>query len=447
MFCRIFIEMIVQRLAPVCRFLAFQQRQQRYSLNIFRNRSTSQIQESRSIVDVLYQLRNISPSLEIFRQMHDQWCMHGFFIHEPFVEPSVFAHIESLVRSINDQRIVHQTFFLQIVKYTTYIVIQSLYNLRIIAHITLELPFGQLLSLRVLFIELFDDRFIESIILLAFFRIQASDEAFVRALQRSFLVLAVHLGIIHDIHVFPDTHLLCGSSRTSFVVIIEVFRHGERLVFIQRQVFQLRKPVAMDCLVMNEQAERLFLIPLILHPVNTHIRDQVGQITFFLNGIIFHGDESRIVVIALSRKNFPIIESRRQAFQMPFSDNRRLISCFLKQLRHGLLGSVEYTGCIVCKSVGMAVFAGQHTSTARSAQGIGNKTVDETHAIISDPVQIRSFNIPCVVTTHHLSCMVISHDVNNVVLFRGFFLLRGTAGQYGQQGCNARYRTNERVTS
>ena len=95
----------------------------------------------------------------------------------------------------------------------------------------------------------------------------------------------------------------------------------------------------------------------------------------------------------------------------------------------------------------MAVFAGQHTGTARSAQGIGNKTVDETHAIISDPVQIRSLNIPCVVTAHHLSRMVISHDVNNVVLFRGFFLLRGTAGQYGHQGCNARYRTNERVTS
>ena len=47
----------------------------------------------------------------------------------------------------------------------------------------------------------------------------------------------------------------------------------------------------------------------------------------------------------------------------------------------------------------------------------------------------------------HIGDGVVEADVNNVVLFRGFFLLRGTAGQYGQQGCNARYRTNERVTS
>lgn len=84
----------------------------------------------------------------------------------------------------------------------------------------------------------------------------------------------------------------------------------------------------------------------------------------------------------------------------------------------------------------MAVLTRQHTGTARSTERIGYKTVGELDTIVGDTVQIRCFDIPRIVTAHHLRRVVICHDIHDVVLFGRCFLF-GTArsGCSGQCSC------------
>ena len=95
--------------------------------------------------------------------------MHGFFVHESFVKPSVLAHIESLVAGVDHQGVVRQAFFVQIVQYASYVVIQGFYHLGIVAHVALIFPFRQFFSLRLGFIEFLDKWRIKGIVLCPFF--------------------------------------------------------------------------------------------------------------------------------------------------------------------------------------------------------------------------------------------------------------------------------------
>ena len=94
---RIFIEVIIQRFPPIFRMFSFQQRQQRYSLNIIRYRRTCQFKESRRIIDILNHLGDVAFTIETFRQTHNQRGTHRFFIHKAFIEPAMFTHIKSLI--------------------------------------------------------------------------------------------------------------------------------------------------------------------------------------------------------------------------------------------------------------------------------------------------------------------------------------------------------------
>ena len=106
MFRGIFVEMIVEGFPPVFRVFAFQQRNKGYTLNIGRYFCSRQFEEGRRIVDVLYHFGDVSPAVESFRQTHDKRCTHGFFIHETFIKPTVFAHVESLVGSVDNERVI-----------------------------------------------------------------------------------------------------------------------------------------------------------------------------------------------------------------------------------------------------------------------------------------------------------------------------------------------------
>lgn len=70
----------------------------------------------------------------------------------------------------------------------------------------------------------------------------------------------------------------------------------------------------------------------------------------------------------------------------------------------------------------MAVLAGKHTRTARSAQRVSHKTVGKDYTIVGDTVQIRSFHKATSIAAHHLCRMVVGHDVHDIVLFGSLFL-------------------------
>ena len=95
--------------------------------------------------------------------------------------------------------------------------------------------------------------------------------------------------------------------------------------------------LAVDGLVMDQDTEWFVLIPLILHPVDGVIGDEVRYITMFLYRIIILGDESRVIIIALSGHNLPIVEAGRQAFEVPFTNEGCFITGSLQEFRKCLL--------------------------------------------------------------------------------------------------------------
>lgn len=183
-------------------------------------------------------------------------------------------------------------------------------------------------------------------------------------------------------------------------------------------------PVAVYSLVVDEQAERLSLVPAVFHPVYGVVSDDVGDVAVPVDGAVLHGDEVRVVVVSLAGNNLPIVESGREAFQMPFPDDGCLVACLLEQFRKCLLGGVEYAGCVVVEPVCARVFSCEHACPAGAAQRVGHETVGESHAVGGDAVEVRGLHVTGVITAHHLCSVVISHDVDDVVgLFLAVFLL------------------------
>ena len=70
-----------------------------------------------------------------------------------------------------------------------------------------------------------------------------------------------------------------------------------------------------------------------------------------------------------------------------------------------------------------------HTSTTRATQRVCDKTVCKTYPFIGYPIQVRGVHITLVIATHHLSRMVVCHNVDNIQRF--FYYRLRTAGQSG----------------
>ena len=75
------------------------------------------------------------------------------------------------------------------------------------------------------------------------------------------------------------------------------------------------------------------------------------------------------------------------------------------------------------------MLSGKHTGTARSGKRVGHKAIYKFDSVVGDTVQIRSLHITLVITAHHLCCMIVSHNVYNIIRLMSSFLL----GQCGTQ--------------
>ena len=189
--------------------------------------------------------------------------------------------------------------------------------------------------------------------------------------------------------------------------------------------------------MVDEEAEGLILVALVLHPVDALVGNKVGQVAFLLDGIVLHGNEARIVIVTLAGQDFPVVEARRQAFEVPLADDGRLIARLLEQLGHGLLGAVEHAGRVVREAVGVAVLARNHAGTAGTAQRVGHEAVGEAHAVGGNAVEVGRLDVATVVATHHLRRVVVSHDVDDVVRLGLGLLLRRAGREQGQHNCRA----------
>ena len=87
-------------------------------------------------------------------------------------------------------------------------------------------------------------------------------------------------------------------------------------------------PATMGSLVLDHEHERLLRIAITCQPVNSGIRYDIRTIALHLH-TAFGRDEERIVVVALPRKDFPVVETLRFALQMGLPVERGLVALLL----------------------------------------------------------------------------------------------------------------------
>ena len=134
--------------------------------------------------------------------------------------------------------------------------------------------------------------------------------------------------------------------------------------------------------------EGFVFVPAVLQPFESDVGDDVcgisGDFLYTVGGV-----HCGVVVGTLSLQHLPEVETGGVALEVPFSDHRGLVSTFLKQLRKGLLSSVE-THSIGQLTVEVAVLAGKDYGPAGGTDGIGDEGAMEDHAFVGDSVDIRS---------------------------------------------------------
>ena len=281
----------------------------------------------------------------------------------------MLSHIEALVGGVDNHRVLEQPVVLKILNHTAHIAVNGVNHAPVVVHVALVFPFGQCLSREVRLLEFTDDGVVVGIPLRALRRCHAhvvgASPFFQQFVVGMDLVLMVgHLQVVDDIHILDDAHLLFLCGESSLIVVVEVVGQGINHVVIKVEVAGVRVPDAVRSLVVEQETEGLRLVALVAHPVYGEVGDDVGDVSLSLYFLAIV-DERRIIVVALSGQDVPVVEAGGIARQMPFAHDASLVAGLLQQLWEGLLAAVEGTR-VVGESVFMAVLAGEQTG-ARGA--------------------------------------------------------------------------------
>src|SRR6185436_1432966 len=98
---------------------------------------------------------------------------------------------------------------------------------------------------------------------------------------------------------------------------------------------------------------------------------------------------------------------------MPFADDGGLISGSLQKFGKSLLRAVEGLA-IIQHTIQMAIFAGEHYSAARRANGIGDQAIVKAHPFAPDAVDVRRVIESPSIGGDRLKCVVIGKEQDNV---------------------------------
>ena len=136
--------MIVERLTPVGWLLTLKKWEERTTLNVRRHLCTCCLEEGWCIVDVLYHLPN--NAMLTTWEINQQWCAERLLIHETLVEPSMLAHVETLVRGVDNHCVLKESMLAKILNDTTHVAVNRMDHTHIVVHIALILPFSESLT-------------------------------------------------------------------------------------------------------------------------------------------------------------------------------------------------------------------------------------------------------------------------------------------------------------
>ena len=157
------------------------------------------------------------------------------------------------------------------------------------------------------------------------------------------------------------------------------------------------------------------LVALILHPVDSLVCDDIGQVTLLTISLAVHLDKVGVVVIALTWDDVPIVKACGSRHEVPLANECGLVARLLHQLRHSLLRTIEDAVLIVGKAIFVAVLTSEHTCTAGARQRIGYVGIDELDAVGCNTIQIGGGYVCVVIARHHLRRVVVGHDIDDVV--------------------------------
>ena len=417
----IFVVMVVQAVAPVRRRLALENGQEGAALHLGRRGKSGHRKEGRGVVDVLDHRREARPGLHHAGPADDERHAERFLVHPALVVPAVFAHVEPLVGAVDDDGVLRQPVFIQILQDAPDAVVHRLDAPQVVLQIALVLPAYEVLSLRPGLAEHVVGRNIGRIPRLALGR----GHALVFALElrrRGGRQWRSDFEIRTGIHMPADFHFLFGGGGGAAGIVIEEvvgFRHCH--VFEQGQITLRRHPGAVGRLVLAHEQEGLVL-PAAVEPLQGVVGDEVGDVALVMH-LAAGAQEVGIVIIALARQNLPVVETGRIAHQVPLADERGLIARAPQRLGEGPLRTVERLPLVGREAVDVAVLAGKDGGAAGSADGVATEALFEQAALARQPVNVRRQVVfaaegaePPVVGADGLQGMVVAEDEQEVRL-------------------------------
>ena len=177
----------------------------------------------------------------------------------------MLAHVEALIRCVDDDRVLHKSVLLKVVDKTPHLVVHRAYAAQVVAHVSLVFPLRQLPAREVGLDEGFVLGSVGCLPCLLLFGCQARCGGAPVAVglgnvRRTILKLR-DLEVVDKLHILLDAHLLVMGRRAALgVVVIEVIGHGELHIFVEVVIFGFGHPVAVRRLVVYEQAEGFALV-------------------------------------------------------------------------------------------------------------------------------------------------------------------------------------------
>lgn len=180
------------------------------------------------------------------------------------------------------------------------------------------------------------------------------------------------------------------------------------------------------------EEERFLGIAFFLQPSQSLICDNIGSVSNMLANydfpILVHRLHRRILVRTLPDQHVEMVVTLRRRREMPFSNNGSLITFGPKQLRKGLLATIEMNA-VPIKPIQVTVFSSLNDRSAWSANRIRHVITRKPHAFIRNPIHIGSRYIARIISAQSLLTVIIRKDEKNVRSFLSRF-----AGNYSSIG-------------
>ena len=213
----IVVIMVVKVFSPVLHICAVEQWSQTTATHLYGLFHPSKVKKGGRKVDVLHQLIAFRSLFYVPGIADNKWRVERFFVHEPLIKPSVFAHIEALVRRVHHNGVVAKSVLFQIVKQSAHVVVNRTYHGNIVAYVVLILPLHQFLARKLSFDKLlvpWHIVFVEGNALFGSKSACFSEQGVIRI--HAFNIAGVerfgHFQVLNHTHIVVDTHLLRACS-------------------------------------------------------------------------------------------------------------------------------------------------------------------------------------------------------------------------------------------